>query len=171
MLDSLPVARDVQEDDGLLWPINVSAAARMAELTPKMLRYYEAQGLLGDIERSDGGYRLYTKKDVETLRFIQRCRTVDFNLDDIAVLLRLWRNDKRKCGDVKRVADKQIALLECRVAEMQFMLEALREVSVACKGDDSAECPILDSLSERAEPPKVSPHRGCCGLTSSLHNV
>ena len=52
------------------WPVNVGIASRLSGLTPKMVRHYEAQGLLGEIQRSGGGYRLYSLDDVQTLRFI-----------------------------------------------------------------------------------------------------
>ena len=49
------------------WPVNVGQAARLAGLSPKMVRYYESLGLLGDIARSEGGYRLYGQSEVHSL--------------------------------------------------------------------------------------------------------
>ena len=44
------------------------------------IRYYEKEGLLRSPERTAGNYRLYDETDVERLRFIQRCRSLDMSL-------------------------------------------------------------------------------------------
>jgi len=50
-------------------------AARFG-LNPKTIRYYEEIGLLKRAGRSESGYRLYGKPDVERLGFIRRAKTV-----------------------------------------------------------------------------------------------
>ena len=151
------------------WPVNVGIASRLSGLTPKMVRHYEAQGLLGEIQRSGGGYRLYSRDDVDTLRFIQHCRSVDFSLDDTEKLLKMWREGGDNCLAAKELADRHIELLECRIAEIEFMKQALRELTSQCgTGED---CPVIDSMSGKAAPPAKSPRHGCCGMTSSLRNV
>ena len=88
MLDMVrPLPPELTED--IQWPINVGMVSKLSGLTPKMVRHYEAQGLLGEIQRSGGGYRLYSRDDVDTLRFIQHCRSVDFSLDDTEKLLKM----------------------------------------------------------------------------------
>ena len=94
--------------------------------------------------------------DVQTLRFIQRCRSVEFSLEDIERLLKMWRSDGEHCADAKALADKHIALMECRIAEMQFMQNALREIVDQCAHGTS--CALIDSMAERSAPPRVSPN-------------
>ena len=106
---------------------------------------------------------------MDTLRFIQHCRSVDFSLDDTEKLLKMWRQGGDNCLAAKELADRHIELLECRIAEIEFMKQALRELTSQCgTGED---CPVIDSMSGKAAPPAKSPHHGCCGLTSSLRNV
>ena len=168
MLDMvLPLPPELTED--IQWPINVGMVSKLSGLTPKMVRHYEAQGLLGEIQRSGGGYRLYSRDDVDTLRFIQHCRSVDFSLDDTEKLLKMWREGGDNCLAAKELVDRHIELLECRIAEIEFMKQALRELTSQCgTGED---CPVIDSMSGKAAPPAKSPYHGCCGLTSSLRNV
>ncbi len=70
---------------------------RIGELSSRLglstatLRYYESLGLLGEPERSAGGYRLYGVDDEERLRFILRAKALDLSLDEIRSLLDLWR--------------------------------------------------------------------------------
>jgi DNA-binding transcriptional MerR regulator len=60
-------------------------------LSTATLRYYESLGLLGQPERSAGGYRLYGVDDEDRLRFILRAKALDLSLDEIRSLLDLWR--------------------------------------------------------------------------------
>jgi DNA-binding transcriptional MerR regulator len=60
-------------------------------LSTATLRYYESLGLLGQPERSPGGYRLYGVDDEDRLRFILRAKALDLSLDEIRSLLDLWR--------------------------------------------------------------------------------
>ena len=84
-------------------------------------------------------------------------------------LLKMWREGGDNCLAAKELADRHIELLECRIAEIEFMKQALRELTSQCgTGED---CPVIDSMSGKAAPPAKSPRHGCCGLTSSLRNV
>ena len=45
--------------------------------------------MLGQVGRTDSGYRQYTSADVHTLRFIRRSRDLGFALDQVRRLLQL----------------------------------------------------------------------------------
>ena len=48
MLDMVrPLPPELTED--IQWPINVGMVSKLSGLTSKMVRHYEAQGLLGEI--------------------------------------------------------------------------------------------------------------------------
>lgn len=128
------------------WPVNVGTAARLAGLSSRMVRHYEALGLLGGIARSEGGYRRYGENDVHTLRFIQRSRRVGFGMEQIAELLNLWRDKGRSSAQVKRLAEQHAADLAQRIAAMQAMQHTLAGLIHACHGDQRPDCPILDTL-------------------------
>ena len=55
-------------------PVQIGEAARLAGVSAKMVRHYESLGLLGGVQRTDSGYRLYAQADVHRLRFIRRSR-------------------------------------------------------------------------------------------------
>ena len=66
----------------------ISVAAEMTSLQIQNLRVYERRGLL-EPARSDGGTRLYSRADIETLHRIRDLLAEGLNLAGIARVLEL----------------------------------------------------------------------------------
>lgn len=131
-------------------PVAIGVAAQRAGVSARMVRHYEALGLLPGVARTDSGYRQYTAADVHTLQFIRRARDLGFSMDEIAELLALWRNRRRSSASVKRIAQAHIEDLDQRIAAMQAMQRSLQSLVACCQGDDRPDCPILDDLAAGA---------------------
>lgn len=127
-------------------PVAIGEAARASGVSAKMVRHYEALGLLGTVARTDAGYRQYTPADVHTLRFIKRARDLGFSMAEIAELVSLWHDRQRASADVKRIATRHADELEKRIQAMQDMRKTLQNLLHHCHGDDRPDCPILDNL-------------------------
>ena len=126
--------------------MNIGAAAAESGVSAKMIRHYEAIGLLRPAERRPNAYRDYGGRDIHELKFIRRARRLGFSIAEIGELLALWRDRGRPSREVKRIAEAHIGDLRSRIAEMQAMANTLRELVAACHGDDRPDCPILDDL-------------------------
>jgi MerR family transcriptional regulator, copper efflux regulator len=126
--------------------MNIGAAAAASGVTPKMIRHYEAIGLLRPAARRPNDYRDYGEREVHELRFIRRARRLGFSMDEIGALLALWRDRARPSREVRRIAEAHVGELEARIAEMQAMAKTLRQLMHQCHGDDRPDCPILDDL-------------------------
>lgn len=133
--------------------ITIGEAARLSGVSAKMIRHYEAIGLLPAGVRSDAGYRLYSDKDLHELRFIKRARSLGFSLEQIEALLSLWRDKGRASADVKGMALSHVAALEARIRELTEMRDTLADLARCCRGDDRPDCPILKGLETEAGPP------------------
>ena len=48
----------------------VGEAARRLNVAPSTLRYYDKEGLLPAVSRTEGGIRMFTAADMETLSMI-----------------------------------------------------------------------------------------------------
>jgi Cu(I)-responsive transcriptional regulator len=129
-------------------PFNIGQAARQSGVSAKMVRHYESLGLLPAVHRTDAGYRQYGDTQIHTLRFIRRARTLGFSMAEITELLKLWQNQSRASGDVKRIAQAHMADLDRRIAEMQAMRQTLAQLTHCCAGDSRPDCPILSGLAE-----------------------
>ncbi|MDX1343079.1 MAG: Zn(2+)-responsive transcriptional regulator [Reinekea sp.] len=129
--------------------MKIGELAEKSGLTAHTLRYYEKSGLLKASGRSASNYRIYTKGDLETARFIKRARTIGFSMDEVGTFLSI-RSDlpKHVCADAKALADTKINEVKHQIEELQSVLKALHRLSDACcGGSESAEyCTIIEAL-------------------------
>ena len=137
--------------------MNIGQASKASGVTAKMIRYYDEIGLVQPASRTDSNYREYDERKLNELRFIKRARSLGFSMEEITQLLSLWRDRERPSRDVKAIADRHLADLDARIAEMQAMANTLRHLSHCCAGDDRPDCPILEDLTAGAEPTDHSP--------------
>jgi MerR family transcriptional regulator, copper efflux regulator len=128
--------------------MNIGQAAATSGVSAKMIRHYEATGVISRAGRSLSGYRVYTESDVHALCFLKRARTLGFSVSEIRKLLLLWRG-RRPSAEVKRLAMEHIDELQGKIAEMQEMVSTLAHLARHCHGDERPECPILDALGSK----------------------
>jgi Cu(I)-responsive transcriptional regulator len=126
--------------------MNISQAATAAGLTSKTIRFYEQQGVIPPAARSANGYRIYTEQQLDILRFIKRSRDMGFSLDESRELLQLSLDPSRTSASVKQKAEQQIKRIDQQIEALQQMRSLLETAANRCRGDESAECPILDQL-------------------------
>ena len=141
-------------DRGLM---DIGRASKESGVSVKMIRHYEAIGLLPKVARTFANYRLYRESDLHTLRFIRRARSLGFSMDDIKELLGLWQNKSRSSAAVKKIAGKHVDDLTRRIAELQGMVDSLEHLARHCHGDARPQCPILEDLAGQ----KKGNHEGC----------
>jgi MerR family copper efflux transcriptional regulator len=141
--------------------MNIGDAAKASGVSAKMIRHYEALGLVPKAARTDSGYRQYSENDVHVLRFIARSRDLGFSIAEIGELLGLWKNRRRSSAQVKALALKHIADLDAKVRELLEMKATLAHLAHCCHGDSRPDCPILAELAgEHAPAPQPAPRTG-----------
>lgn len=126
--------------------MNIGQAARATGISAKMIRYYETIGLIAPAGRTESGYRVYDERDLHTLRFLHRARSLGFSVGQMHELLALWRDRERASADVKRLALQHVAELERKAAELQQMADTLKHLARHCHGDKRPDCPIIAEL-------------------------
>ena len=125
---------------------NIGEASALTGVSAKMIRHYEATGLIPPASRTFANYRLYSEADLHRLRFIKRSRTLGFSMKQIEQLLGLWSDPGRSSAEVKQLALAHARDLSDRIAEMQAMQRTLERLAQHCLGDNRPDCPILDDL-------------------------
>lgn len=126
--------------------MNIGAVAKASGVSAKMIRYYEATGLLPAAARRASGYRDYDENDVHRLAFVRRARDLGFSVEEIQELLGLWSDRSRSNTEVRAVALKHVAALEAQAEKLQGMIGTLRALIGTCKRGNRQDCPILANL-------------------------
>lgn len=128
--------------------MRTSELAARVGLNPQTLRYYERIGLLPVPARTSAGYRDYGDDAVRLLLFVRRAKELGFHLDEVQELLEV-QDHGGSCDAVQAVAQRRVADLEERIADLRRMREALAAVSAQCGAgapDHDRDCPVLDTL-------------------------
>jgi MerR family copper efflux transcriptional regulator len=123
--------------------MNIGQASKATGVSAKMIRYYESIGLVPAAGRTRSGYRDYGPDDVHRLAFIRRARDLNFAVDQIRDLLRLWSDRGRSNAKVKDIALRHVAELKGRARHLNELADALRHLAAACDGDARPDCPII----------------------------
>lgn len=93
----------VDEERGVFM---ISIAAELAEMHPQTLRMYEARGLIAP-KRSPKNTRLYSQRDVERLRRIQRMTSEEgLNLAGVETVLALEERVEKMRAELERVRQR-----------------------------------------------------------------
>lgn len=129
-------------------PHTIGEASAESGVSAKMIRHYEAMGLIPAAARTESNYRLYSNEDVHRLRFIKRARLLGFSMKQIEVLLGLWADPGRSSREVKALALAHADELEARIREMAAMRDTLLDLARHCRGDSRPDCPILADLAQ-----------------------
>lgn len=98
--------------------------ARLSGSTLRTVRFYEEEGLLVPAERSDGGHRLFTARQLQKLQLILDLREAGLSLSDIRCLCRL----KDESDTPEEASKAMSALLERQIDEMQRKIAKLRKL-------------------------------------------
>ena len=62
---------------------SIQQVSEMTQIPATTLRYYDKQGLLPFLERSEAGYRVFQKKDLGSLQIIQCLKSAGLSIVEI----------------------------------------------------------------------------------------
>ena len=114
------------------------------EVTPRTLRYYEYIELLSP--RRDGRSRFYGPREIARMTLILRGRRFGVSLEEI----RQWLEIDQKQGSREQLADwigradRQLAVLEQQIAELQAARDDLKALRDASQQDYDKTTPLTD---------------------------
>jgi len=114
------------------------------------IRYYERIGLLPSPARTAGNQRLYTRQALERLAFIRHARDLGFPLEAIRELLSLSDHPAQPCAAADKIAGRQLAAVEARLARLTALRDELRRMLDHCACGTIADCRVIEVLGNHA---------------------
>lgn len=127
--------------------LTIGAVSRAADVHVETIRYYQSLGIVRTPPRPASGFRRYGEHDVARLRFIKRAQGLGFALEEVKALLKL--EDGQRCPETRLLAERKLAGIETRIADLTRMQSVLRELVAACvSGKRPRACPIIATLTQ-----------------------
>jgi MerR family transcriptional regulator, copper efflux regulator len=132
--------------------LQIGDVAVQTGLTVDTIRFYERERLLHVAARSGGGFRLFSKSDVEELAFIRNAQDLGFSLEEIRELIHLKRTLHPDCKHVEQLLEHKIAAVRQKIAALRKLERDLRRAMVHCESNlrhgRSEKCPVLAQISQ-----------------------
>ena len=137
--------------------VQIGQVSEQTGLSVDAIRFYEKQRLLERPPRTEGGFRLFSRADIERIRFIRNVQRLGFSLPEIRELLVLRRDRGQACSHVREMLQGKLSTVREKVRELRDLerqlvsnlrkCEANRKPEDACLDD---ECPVLKEASKGA---------------------
>lgn len=123
----------------------IGDAAKEAGVTTRAVRLYEAKGLLAAAERTESGYRVFTRDDVETLSFIRRGRRLGLSLKAIAEVLELSRFGA-PCARTRTLLKERVQEIDETISDLQHLRATIVAAQRAdCSQSGATRCAMIES--------------------------
>lgn len=125
---------------------SIGTLAKRTDTKVQTIRYYEEIGLMPKAGRTAGGQRRYGESELDRLAFIRHARQLGFGLDAIRELLDLSDNPDRSCAEVDRIAQRQLAEVQGRMARLRALEAELERMLSQCAQGSVSDCRVLQAL-------------------------
>ena len=102
---------------------SIQEVSNKTGLTAHTLRYYEKEGLISGVERSQGGFRQYTDEDLEKLGLICCLKNTGMSIQEIARFVQLTREGDHTLEERVELLRAHREQVLARMAEMQKYLD------------------------------------------------
>lgn len=103
----------------------VGEMARLLGVPSSTLRYYDKEGLLPFVERSNGGVRQFHEKDFEWLQIIGCLKQAGMSIKDIRAYIRLTLEGDETIPERLQLFYHQRQLLQEQMAQLQRTMDTL----------------------------------------------
>ena len=129
--------------------MTIGRLAKAAGMHVETIRYYQRRGLLDEPKKPLGGQRRYPPQAVLRLGFIRRAQNLGFSLEEVKSLLAFA--DGRHAAETRAIAEKKLATLATRAAELARMQEQLAALIEASRRTRSGRDPFVEALLDKPE--------------------
>lgn len=136
--------------------MKIGEMAKATSLTPKTIRFYEAEGLVREPERTDAGYRSYNSGEVERLEFIRKAKRLGLSLAEVKSILQLHDRSEPTCTHVRSLLDEKLDRVETALQDLltfRAELQQLRDGAgtlMDCRPTGGRICGIIEQTKVEA---------------------
>ena len=105
--------------------MTIAEVSEKYQISADTLRYYEKEGLIPYISRSEGGVRNYTEEDCARIGFVKCMRSAGLSIEVLKQYFELFAKGKRTLKTRRDLLATEREKLRARVTELQDTLKRL----------------------------------------------
>lgn len=118
----------------------IGKLASRTGVATRTLRFYEAEGLLPDPDRTPAGYRIYPPQAADRVRFIKDAQAAGLTLAQVREILSIRDEGRPPCTHVTDLVHERLAEVEARIRELRSIRRQLQDVAARAEGFDASDC-------------------------------
>lgn len=134
----------------------IGEIAKELGISPKTVRWYEAQGLLAEPARTESGYRAYSVEDILRLKFIRKAFAFGFSSKEIKDILELRAHGAEPCELVIDLIGRKISAVQQQIKDLQQLERELTGLRRQWQGKrdlgDKQDAKVCSCIEETEEP-------------------
>mgnify|MGYP003365658793 CR=1 FL=1 len=110
---------------------NIGDLVKELRINKETIRYYEKIGLLSEPKKDKNGYRIYSKDDIEKIRFILIVKNFGFSLKEIGMLLPKIYDEilEENMENIKAIVEYKISEIDNKINELEETKRLLQKVN------------------------------------------
>ena len=105
--------------------MTIAEVSEKYQISADTLRYYEKEGLIPYISRSEGGVRNYTEEDCARIGFVKCMRSAGLSIEVLKQYFELFAKGKRTLKNRRDLLATEREKLKDRMTELQDTLKRL----------------------------------------------
>jgi len=130
----------------------IGEVARRADVNKDTVRYYEERELIPKPDRRRSGYRIFTWRHIDQIKFIKRAQQLGFTLNEIKELLELRMDEETSCSEIRKEAQAKYQDVSKKIEDLRRIKKTLTDLIDSCsKAGPVGDCPILEALEGKNE--------------------
>ncbi|MCW9707529.1 MerR family transcriptional regulator [Fodinibius salsisoli] len=138
---------DMEEKYEGIVTFKIGEVASRAKVNKETVRYYEKRNLIPKPDRRRSGYRIFTQRHIDQIKFIKRAQELGFTLSEIKELLELRMDEDTTCSEIRNEAQEKYRDVVKKIEDLSRIKETLIGLIDSCSDEGpKGECPILSAL-------------------------
>lgn len=99
--------------------MKISEVSKKFGLTQDTLRYYEKEGLIGPVEKSQNGIRNYSDEDLKRIQFVKCMRAAGVEVSFLRKYIELFENEEDTLQERRDILVEQRKILKEKLDKIQ----------------------------------------------------
>lgn len=105
---------------------SIGEVAKMTGITVSTLRYYDKEGLFPEMERTNGGIREFTDKEISALRIIECLKMTDMPIKDIRQFMDWCHQGDCTLEQRQAMFHERLEIMNQKMAELQKTINTIK---------------------------------------------